>query len=108
MLKICKINYYYVLFGILFLYLIWPFRFACFYFNYISPDDVFDTLSQKTTRNISTNREIKCEYNEVIQENLYFYKQPYLEEVINTYSIKNGGEYSPEECKTRYFFETGT
>ena len=103
MIKLFKIiNYYYILFGIVFTYFVWPFRFSCFYFNYISPENVFETLSQKTTRNTSTSiREIRCEYNEIIDENLYFYKDPYLLEVINTYSIKAGGEYMPSDCKTR-------
>jgi hypothetical protein len=98
MLKLPKINYYYTALGVLFIYLIFPHRFACIYRDYINKNKIYDNLEQKTTKNVSiTNKAlgVKCEYEDLLEENLFLYKKPYTDEVINTNSIRLGGEYMP-------------
>lgn len=101
MFKIPKINYYYAICTVFFIYLIFPTRFACYY-DYIKNYDIFENLVQKTTKNTSLlNKGIRCEYQELLEENQYFFKKPYTEEVINTNSIRTGGEYIPD-CSSSF------
>lgn len=93
--KLPKINYYYAVFTSVFIYLVFPTRFACYY-DYIKTPNIFDELVQKTTKNTSLNKEIRCEYQDLLEENQFFFKKPYTEEVINTEGIKLGGEFYPE------------
>lgn len=98
MLKIPKINYYYAVLGAVFIYLIFPHRFSCIYLDYLRKYEIYDNLVQKTTKNVSISNKglgVKCEYQELLEENLFLYKKPYTEEVINTNSIRLGGEYMP-------------
>lgn len=55
-----QINKYHVLYLALFLYFIWPSRFAMIYYENLKLDDIFDNLLKKTTRNASSIDKINC------------------------------------------------
>lgn len=98
------INRYYVLFSALFIYLIYPASFACRYFDYLRGDEILDSLVRKTTHNLSEyqHKGIQCDYTELIEDNLLFYKPPYTSETLNKVVIKSGGEYTPEDCSPSF------
>ena len=54
-----QINKYHVLYIALFLYFIWPSRFAMIYYENLKLNDIFDNLVKKTTRNSSIDK-INC------------------------------------------------
>ena len=87
----------YVIYGVIFIYLIIPWRFAKHY-DFIEKDELYNNLVRKTTRNISMLKiGVRCDYSDVIEENLFMYKRPFTEEILNN-NIKLGGEYYPEDC----------
>lgn len=118
-----KINYYKLLYVLLFVYLCWPSRFAMFYYENIPGDEIFDNLIKKTCKNVTgfTDKGIQCvsrwtirwiheltsfllqDYTELLEENHFFYKKPFTtSDVINRAEIRIGGEYWPEECNPSF------
>uniref|UniRef100_A0A182PCQ2 Beta-1,4-N-acetylgalactosaminyltransferase n=1 Tax=Anopheles epiroticus TaxID=199890 RepID=A0A182PCQ2_9DIPT len=89
--------YAYVGYLLLMVYFLWPGRFASLY-DYIEGENIYDQLIRKTTKNISLMRNgLRCDYSEVIEENLSLYRPPYTEDIINN-NVRIGGEYYPEDC----------
>lgn len=52
-----KFNYPKLFYIFLFVYLLWPSRFAVFYYENIPGDEIFDNLIKKTSKNVSTFRD---------------------------------------------------
>ncbi|XP_062552419.1 beta-1,4-galactosyltransferase 2 [Armigeres subalbatus] len=78
-------------------YLLWPGRFASRY-EYIEGEEIYDHLVRKTTKNVSLMRNgIRCDYSDVLEENVYLYRRPFTEEIINN-NVRLGGEWYPEDC----------
>lgn len=76
------------------LYCLWPSRFASHY-DYIAPDQIFDTLLQKTTKNMTLSQQMECDYSDIIADNTFMYKQTYQNEIFDSSEIKLGGVYYP-------------
>lgn len=95
----------YMILGYLLMLLVfcWPPRFATHY-KYIKGDEILNNLVEKTTKNISMSNGsgVKCDYNDVIEENLYMWRLPFTDQVLNNYNILMGGEYHPSDCIPRY------
>lgn len=79
---------------LLILYCLWPTRFASHY-EYITSDQIFDSLLQKTTRNVTLSQQMECDYSFIIKDNSYMYKQTYQNDIFDSSEIKLGGEYVP-------------
>lgn len=108
-----KLNYYQLLYLLLFLYLCWPSRFAMIWYENIPGEEIFDNLIKKTAKNLSalTDKGIQCvsrsfseaasdphakifqDYTELLEENHFFYKKPFTtSDVINRAEIRLGGK----------------
>lgn len=79
---------------LLVLYCLWPSRFASHY-EYIASEQIFDSLHQKTTRNVSLSQQMECDYSDIIMDNTYMYKKSYQSEIFDSTEIKLGGIYHP-------------
>lgn len=79
----------------------WPSRFAAKY-EYIKGLDIRQELVEKATKNISLSLGPKCDYEELIEENLGMYKPPFTEQVLNNYNVQPGGEFHPSDCTSRF------
>lgn len=55
-----QINKYHVLYLTLFLYFIWPSRFAMIYYENLNGNDIFVNLEKKTIKNSSITDKISC------------------------------------------------
>lgn len=86
-----------------FIVCVWPYRYAPHY-PYIAANDIPDKLVQKLTPNetLQSADLIDCEYRELIAENQYLYREPYINTLLDGSDIKMGGEYSPTKCATKY------
>lgn len=86
-----------------FVYCVWPARYASHY-PYISSDKILEELIEKTTQNISQHwsGKLNCEYNEIIDENRYMYREPYISSLLDGSDIRLGGEYIPSTCTPKY------
>lgn len=84
---------------VLFLVFVWPDRYASHY-PYISHDEIYDSLVKKTTANVSkaTAGKLDCEYSEIIAENRFMYREPYISQLFDGSDIRIGGEYMPTTC----------
>jgi hypothetical protein len=59
--KVVKLNYYKLAYVLLFIYLCWPSRFAMFYYENYTGDEIYDNLIKKTAKNVSTrNVGVSC------------------------------------------------
>lgn len=60
-----KLNYYQLIYLLLFLILCWPSRFAMIWYENIPADEIFDNLIKKTAKNLSalTDKGIQCVSN---------------------------------------------
>jgi hypothetical protein len=54
--KLCSVNRYYVLYSVLFIYFIWPSRFAMLYYENISLENIYDSLVKKTIKNATLDK----------------------------------------------------
>lgn len=83
--------------------LCWPSRFASKY-DFIKRNDILKELVEKVTANVSitSGSAPKCDYVDLIDENLFMYRLPFTEQVLNNYNIQMGGEFHPSDCATRY------
>lgn len=89
---------------LLILYCLWPTRFASHY-EYIASDQIFDSLLQKTTRNVTLSQEMECDYSDIIKDNTFMYKQSYQNDIFDSSEIKLGGVYHPGNfCTTLFNF----
>lgn len=79
---------------LLVLYCLWPSRFASHY-DYIASEQIFDSLHQKTTRNVSLSQQMQCDYSDIIMDNTYMYKKSYQSEIFDSSEILLGGIYHP-------------
>lgn len=52
-MKLPKLNYRKFAYLLLFLFLVWPSRFAVFRYENIAGEDIFDNLIKKTAKNLS-------------------------------------------------------
>jgi len=122
MLKLPKISRLHVFYILLFIYLVWPSRFAMIYYERIAGDEILSQLIPETNRNLSLNKPIQCDYAELLEKNQFFYRKPFnTDQVLNEASIKTGGrefriyrfssllialiiagEYQPEDCNPSY------
>ncbi|XP_037034149.1 beta-1,4-galactosyltransferase 1 isoform X2 [Bradysia coprophila] len=83
---------------LLVLYCLWPTRFASHY-EYLTSDQIFDNLVQRTTRNVTLSQQMECDYSDIIMDNTYMYKTSYQSEIFDSSEIQLGGVYQPERCK---------
>lgn len=88
---------------VLILYCLWPTRFASHY-EYVKSDKIFDSLLQKTTRNVTLSHQIDCDYSDIIMDNTYMYKQSYQSDIFDSAEIKLGGIYHPGTSVSFFFF----
>lgn len=88
---------------VLFLVFVWPDRYASHY-PYISHENIYDELVKKTTENVSkaTAGKLNCEYGDIIAENRYMYREPYISQLFDGSDIRIGGEYMPTECAPQF------
>lgn len=88
---------------ITFLICVWPSRYAPHY-AYISPDDIYTELIEKTTQNVTQQMagQLSCDYNEVISENRYMYREPYISTLLDGSDIRLGGEWMPSKCAPKF------
>lgn len=86
-----------------FVYCVWPDRYASHY-PYIPAEDIYSELIEKTTLNITQQLggKLNCEYNEVIDENRYMYREPYISTLLDGSDIRMGGEYIPSKCAPKF------
>lgn len=86
-----------------FLICVWPNRYASHY-SYIPADNIYEELIEKTTRNVTNQMigKLNCEYNELIEENRYMYREPYISTLLDGSDIRLGGEYSPSKCAPKF------
>lgn len=91
------------IFFLTFVYCVWPNRYASHY-PHISSDEILEELVEKTTQNISQHwlAKLNCEYNEIIDENRYMYREPYKSSLLDGSDIRLGGEYIPSKCGPKY------
>lgn len=93
MMKIRVSKQWYALLGYLLVMVIlcWPSRFAARY-DFVKHSDILGELVEKVTKNISASMGSapKCEYHDLIEENLYMYRLPFTEQVVNNYNILMG------------------
>lgn len=84
---------------VLFLVFVWPDRYASHY-PYISHDDIYDALVKRTTANVSKAAagKLDCEYGDIIAENRFMYREPYISQLFDGSDIRIGGEYMPSTC----------
>lgn len=87
---------------LLVLYCLWPTRFASHY-EYITSDQIFDSLLQKTTKNVTLSQQMECEYSDIIMDNTYMYKKTYQNEIFDSTEIKLGGVYYPGKSFCFFF-----
>ncbi|XP_063699413.1 beta-1,4-galactosyltransferase 2 [Culicoides brevitarsis] len=96
---------FYMFLGYLVILLIfcWPSRFATHY-EFIQREQILSNLVEKTTRNVTLSQAVgpKCDYYDVIDENLYMWRLPFTESILNNYNLRLGGEYLPSDCAPRY------
>lgn len=76
----------------------WPTKFASHY-EYIEAAQIFDSLVQKTTRNVTLFQQTECYYSDIIDDNTYMFKESYRNDIFDSSEIKLGGEYYPDGCK---------
>ncbi|XP_037915119.1 beta-1,4-galactosyltransferase 6 [Hermetia illucens] len=88
-------------FTALLLFCIWPTRFAKHY-DFIDGDRIYSALVTETTLNISKLQLDECEYEDILEENPFMYKDVYTQRIHDTQEIRLGGEYYPGDCKPRY------
>lgn len=86
-----------------FIFCVWPDRYASHY-PYISSGDIYDELIEKTTQNITQqwSGKLNCEYSEIIDENRYMYREPYISSLLDGSDIRMGGEYIPTTCAPKF------
>lgn len=101
-MKSIKINKLVVVYVITFIYCTFPTKFASHY-SYITEENIFDNLVQATTKNISKlNAVMRCDYDTTIEENTYLYSDFYRKELISKTTIREGGEFFPEDCSAAF------
>lgn len=71
------------------LILIWPSRFAAKY-DFIKHEDILSEVVEKVTKNQSHAGGVKCDYRDVIEENLWLFTEPFKDQVLNNYNILMG------------------
>lgn len=54
-----QINRYHVIYTVLFIYFVWPSRFAMIYYENIGIDEIYESLVKKSSKN-STLEKIQC------------------------------------------------
>ncbi|XP_055371258.1 beta-1,4-galactosyltransferase 1 [Condylostylus longicornis] len=91
----------YIAATIILIIIIWPDRYAKYY-EYIEAKDVYDNLVPETTSNISLERLIACEYDDIIFDNDYLFTQTYRSQLFNSDEIRLGGEYTSDECRPKF------
>lgn len=86
-----------------FVYCVWPGRYASHY-PYISSDEILEESFEKTTQNISQHwsGKLSCEYNEIIDENRFMYREQYISSLLDASDIRMGGEYIPSTCAPKF------
>lgn len=81
---------------LLVLYCLWPSRFASHY-EYLTADEIFNSLIQRTTKNVTMSQQMECDYSDIIMDNTYMYKTSYQSEIFDSTEIQLGGVYQPGE-----------
>ncbi|KAG4068390.1 hypothetical protein HA402_007910 [Bradysia odoriphaga] len=89
---------------LLVLYCLWPTRFASHY-EYITTDQIFDSLVRRTTRNVTLSQQMECDYSDIIVDNTYMYKTSYQSEIFDSSEIQLGGVYQPGKIVSLYEVE---
>lgn len=84
-----------------FIICIWPDRYAKHY-RYINSDDIYDHLLEQTTKNVSKENNVHCNYAETIADNKFMYQYPYVDDLIDGTDIRPGGEYQPLKCLPKF------
>lgn len=79
---------------LLILYSVWPTRFASHY-EYLTSDQIFDSLLQKTTKNVTLSQQMQCDYGDIIKDNTYMFKESYQNDIFDSSEIQLGGVYHP-------------
>lgn len=88
---------------ITFLICVWPDRYAPHY-PYIAVDEMYHEMVEKTTQNITQQSAgvMNCDYSDVISENQYMYREPYISTLIDGDDIRLGGEWWPTTCAPKF------
>lgn len=88
---------------ITFLICVWPSRYAPHY-PYVASEDIYDELVEKTTQNVSQQLagKLSCDYRDVISENHYMYREPYISTLLDGSDIRLGGEWMPSTCAPKF------
>lgn len=103
LLKFVRLHWLRFTVFITFLICVWPNRYAPHY-PYIPADEIFDELVEKTTQNVSEQLagKLSCDYNEIISENQYMYREPYKSTLLDGSDIRLGGEWMPSKCAPKF------
>lgn len=86
-----------------FILCVWPDRYAPHY-PYIPSNEIHSELIAKLTPNLTqqiTDR-INCEYDGLIADNQYLYREPFISTLLDGSDIGAGGEYSPSRCAPKF------
>lgn len=100
-LNYVKVNWFRILMIFLLVICNWPKRFATHY-PYIEGHDIYKSLIEKTTSNVTNKGKIYCEYNNIIKENRFMYREPYISNLFDGTDIRVGGEYYPPACAPKF------
>lgn len=103
LINLLKLHWVRVAIVLTFVYCVWPDRYASHY-QYISKEDIYSELVEKTTLNITQQLggKLNCEYNEVIKENRFMYREPYISTLLDGSDIRLGGEFIPSSCAPKF------
>lgn len=88
---------------ITFIICVWPNRYAPHY-PYIPANEIYEELVERTTQNVTEQLagKLSCDYDEVISENHFMYREPYISTLLDGSDIRLGGEWMPSKCAPKF------
>lgn len=103
LLRILRVYWIRITVFITFVICVWPNRYAPHY-PYIPADEIYAELVEKTTQNVSQQLagKLSCDYDELIRENRFMYREPYISTLLDGSDIQLGGEWRPSTCAPKF------
>lgn len=71
-------------------------------YEYIEKDSILDYLHEETADNFTSSAVIDCDYHDVIYDDTTLSVSLVDGDLVEGHRIREGGEYSPEECKPKF------
>lgn len=71
-------------------------------YEYIEKDSILDYLHEETAENFSSSAVIDCDYHDVIYDETTLSISLVDGDLVEGHRIREGGEYSPQNCKSKY------